>query len=123
MIVLRANSELKNTFERLIKTMGANVSWNGLFVVVDNCLILQGAVRSLFFHFDSRKVLENIIELPIKEEEICSTEDVAKVQDVINIILYSFGKWGTIKGLRVEKNHEQLNRLFRSVLAEIGIEP
>lgn len=123
MIVLRANSELKNTFERLIKTMGANVTWNGLFVVIDNCLILQGAVRSLFFHFDSRKVLENIIELPIKEEEICDTTDAARVQDVINIILYSFGKWGTIKGLRVEKNHEQLNRLFKSVLAEIGIEP
>ncbi|MDD6305494.1 MAG: hypothetical protein PUA75_00875 [Clostridiales bacterium] len=123
MIVLRANSELKNTFERLIKTMGANVTWNGLFVVIDNCLILQGAVRSLFFHFDSRKVLENIIELPIKEEEICDTTDAARVQDVINIILYSFGKWGTIKGIRVEKNHEQLNRLFKSVLAEIGIEP
>lgn len=123
MIVLRANSELNHTFQKLIKTMGVNVSWNGLFVVIDNCLILQGAVRSLFFHFDSRKVLENIIELPIKEEEIQETEGAAKVQDAINMILYSFGKWGTIKGLKVEKNHEQLNRLFTSVLAEIGIEP
>ena len=51
MIVLRANTELKSTFEKLIKTMEVNVSWNGLFVVIDNCLILQGAVRSLFFSF------------------------------------------------------------------------
>lgn len=123
MIILRANSELKNTFEKLIKTMGANVTWNGLFVVIDNCLILQGAVHSLFFHFDSRKVLENIIDLPIREDDIRDTDGEAKVQDAVNMILYSFGKWGTIKGLRVEKNFEQLNRLFTGVLAEIGIEP
>lgn len=123
MIILRANSELKHTFEKLIKTMGANVVWNGLFVVIDNCLILQGAVRSLFFHFDSRKVLENIIELPIREEDITDTDGEPKVQDAVNMILYSFGKWGTIKGLRVEKNYEQLNRLFTGVLAETGIEP
>lgn len=123
MIILRANSELKHTFEKLIKTMGANVAWNGLFVVIDNCLILQGAVRSLFFHFDSRKVLENIIELPVKEEDVTDTDEEPKVQDAVNMILYSFGKWGTIKGLRVEKNYEQLNRLFTGVLAETGIEP
>ena len=56
MIVLKADSELKMTFERLIKTMHANVNWTGLFVALDNYLILQGEVRSLFFHFDSRKV-------------------------------------------------------------------
>lgn len=123
MIILRANSELKHTFEKLIKTMGANVAWNGLFVVIDNCLILQGAVRSLFFHFDSRKVLENIIDLPVKEEDIRDTDGEIKVQDAIHMILYSFGKWGTIKGLRVEKNEVQLNRLFSGVLAGTGIDP
>ena len=86
MIVLRANTELKSTFEKLIKTMEVNVSWNGLFVVIDNCLILQGAVRSLFFHFDSRKVAENIVDLPIKEDEIKDTDEAA-VRDVINMIL------------------------------------
>ena len=70
MIVLKADSELKMTFERLIKTMHANVNWTGLFVALDNYLILQGEVRSLFFHFDSRKVAENIVDLPIKEDEI-----------------------------------------------------
>ncbi len=123
MIVLRANPELKNTFDTLIRTMGVNVAWNGLFVVIDNCLILQGEVRSLFFHFDSRKVLENIIELPVKEEEIHDTAEETKVQELINMILYSFGKWGTIKGLRVEKNYAQLNILFQNILAELGMKP
>ena len=99
MIVLKADSELKMTFERLIKTMHANVNWTGLFVALDNYLILQGEVRSLFFHFDSRKVAENIVDLPIKEDEIKDTDEAA-VRDVINMILYAFGKWGTIQGLR-----------------------
>lgn len=122
MIVLRADEELKITFERLIKTMHANVKWTGLFVALDNYLILQGEVRSLFFHFDSRKVAENIVDLPIKEDEIKDTDEAA-VRDVINMILYAFGKWGTIQGLRVEKNTEQLNNLFGHVLAGIYIEP
>ena len=122
MIVLRADSELKMTFERLIQTMHANVNWTGLFVAIDNYLILQGEVRSLFFHFDSRKVAENIVDLPIKEDEIKDTGEAA-VRDVINMILYAFGKWGTIQGLRVEKNTEQLNTLFGHVLAGIYIEP
>lgn len=123
MIALRANTELRNTFDKLIKAMGVNVAWNGLFIVIDNCLILQGEVRSLFFHFDSRKVLENIIELPVKESEVRDTANEAKVQEIINLILYSFGKWGTIRGLKVEKNYGQLNVLFQNVLAELDIEP
>lgn len=123
MIVLRANAGLKSTFETLIKTMHANVKWNGQFVIIDNYLILLGEVRSLFFHFDSRKVVENIIDLPIKEEEIKPTEGETLVRDVINIILYAFGKWGTIKGLKVEKDYAQLNRLFQNVLTELYVEP
>ena len=91
-------------------------------MALDNYLILQGEVRSLFFHFDSRKVAENIVDLPIKEDEIKDTDEAA-VRDVINMILYAFGKWGTIQGLRVEKNTEQLNTLFGHVLAGIYIEP
>ena len=53
MILLRANTELHQTFERLIEAMKVPVKWNGIFVVIDNYMILQGEVRSLFFHFDS----------------------------------------------------------------------
>ncbi len=123
MIVLRANPELKMTFERLIQTMRANVQWNGLFVVMNNFIILQGEVRSLFFHFDSRKAAENIIDVNIKEEDIKDTAGEPQVQDVVNMILYAFGKWGSIKGLRVEKNYEQLGSLFGAILKGISVEP
>ena len=51
MILLRADPELHQTFERLIEAMKVPVKWNGIFVVIDNYMILQGEVRSLFFPF------------------------------------------------------------------------
>lgn len=123
MIVLNATPELKLTFEKLIQTMEAQVSWNGLFVVIDNTLILQGDVRSLFFHFDSRKVVTNIIDLDIQVQQITPIENNAYVKNVINMLLYAFGKWGNIKGLTVEKDYAQLSKLFGNILSEIDIEP
>lgn len=122
MIVLNATPELKLTFDKLIRTMEANVSWNGLFVVIDNTLILQGEVRSLFFHFDSRKVVTNIIDLDIPVHKIKTIETNPYMKNVLNMVLYAFGKWGNIKGLTVEKDYTQLGRLFRNILGEIGIE-
>lgn len=123
MILLRANQELRQTFDKLIETMKVPVKWNGIFVVIDNYIILQGEVRSLFFHFDSRKVITNIIDIPLKEDEVQETGSSVQVRNVINMILYVFGKWGTINGLKVEKNYVQLNQLFGSILQEIQIEP
>lgn len=123
MILLRANPELKQTFDKLIQTIKVPVKWTGLFAVLDNYIILQGEVRSLFFHFDSRKVVTNLIDLPVKEDEIQETGDNVRVQNVINMILYTFGKWGTIQGLKVEKNYGQLNQLFRGIMQELQIEP
>lgn len=123
MIVLNATPELKLTFDKLIQTMEAKVRWNGLFIVIDNTLILQGDVRSLFFHFDSRKVVTNIIDLEIQVQQITPIEKNDYVKNVINMLLYAFGKWGNIKGLTVEKDYAQLSRLFGNILGEIGIEP
>ena len=63
MIVLKADKELNLTFQKLIKMMDAPVEWNGMFFVVGDYLILQGSVRSLFFNFDTKLVVTNIIEL------------------------------------------------------------
>ena len=70
MILLKANAELKQTFERLIQTMGVPVEWNEIFVVLNNFLILPGEVRSLIFNFDNRKVNTNVIEIPIAEKAV-----------------------------------------------------
>lgn len=123
MIVLTATPELRLTFEKLIQTMEAPVKWNGLFVVIDNTMILQGDVRSLFFHFDSKKVMTNIIDLDIKVQEITPIENNPYIKNVINMLLYAFGKWGNIKGLTVEKDYVQLGRLFSNILGEMDIEP
>lgn len=81
MILLRANTELHQTFERLIEAMKVPVKWNGIFVVIDNYMILQGEVRSLFFHFDTRNVATNIIDIPVKEDEIGEVGTNMRVQN------------------------------------------
>lgn len=122
MILLKANAELQQTFEKLIQAAKVPVKWNGIFAVVDNYMILQGEVRSLFFHFDSRKVATNIIEIP-EQTQIEAVDKNLRVQNAINMILYAFGKWGTIKGIRVEKDYAQLNRLFVGIMQEYEVEP
>lgn len=123
MIAFHATPELKLTFEKMIRTMEVKVKWNGLFVIIDNTMILQGELRSLFFHLDNRKVLTNIIDLEVPVQQISRIENNEAVKNVINMLLYAFGKWGTIKGLKVEKDYNQLNLLFRNILGELEIEP
>ena len=123
MIQLQASPELKQTFSTLIETMKVPVKWNGIFVAIDNYLILQGEVRSLFFHFDTKKVTTNIIEIPAPEGGAQEIGTNVRVQNAINMILYAFGKWGTIKGLRVDKSYAQLTQMFTGILRELEVEP
>lgn len=123
MIILNTNTELKKTFEKLLRTMKEPVEWNGQFVVIGDYLILPGRVRSLFFNFESRRVLTNLIEIPEQKEPPVEISEYTKVQNVLNLTLYAFGKWGMIRGIKVEKDFAQLNRLFMSVLQEFSVEP
>ncbi len=123
MIVLNTNAGLKATFERLVKAMKVPVEWGGQFVILGDYLILHGRVRSLFFNFESRKVQTNLIDLSIKEEEAVEIGSRSCVQNVLNLTLYAFGKWGMIRGIKVEQDYAQLNAIFNGVLREISIEP
>lgn len=123
MILLRANAQLHEVFTRLIQTMKINVKWTDLFAVIDNYLILQGEVRSLFFNFENRKAVTNIIDLPIKEDKIVEIGDNAILPNVINMVLYAFGKWNSIEGIRVEKDYASLDTLFTDILKELHIKP
>lgn len=123
MIVLKTNRELDMTFDRLIRTMGVPVEWTKHFVVIGDYLILQGRVRSLFFNFESKKVITNVVDIPLDEQDVVLIEDGNKVCNVLNLVLYAFGKWGVIRGIKVEKDYAQVNALFESVLTEIGVEP
>jgi hypothetical protein len=123
MILLKANGELKSVFGRMIKTMGVNVTWTGKFVVLNNFLILSGNVRSLIFNFDNRKVNTNVIELPDRDEDAEPVEGNDILTNVLNMTLYAFGKWGTIKGLKVDQDYNQLNNLFQAILKDMKIKP
>ncbi|MEY8391220.1 hypothetical protein AALA98_07595 [Lachnospiraceae bacterium 45-W7] len=123
MILLKANSELKNIFGRMLKAMKVNVTWTGNFVVLNNFLILSGSVRSLVFNFDNRKVNTNIIELPEREDDMEAVEDNEFLTNVLNMSLYAFGKWGVIKGIRVEQDYSRLNNLFQEILKDMKITP
>ncbi|MCI9058415.1 MAG: hypothetical protein HFH52_01295, partial [Lachnospiraceae bacterium] len=98
MILLKANSELNNIFSRMLKTMDVNVVWTGNIVVLNNFLILSGKVRSLIFNFDNRKIMTNVIELPDKEEDMEPVGENQTLTNVLNMTLYAFGKWGSIRG-------------------------
>ena len=123
MILLKANSELTNIFSRMLKTMDVNVVWTGNIVVLNNFLILSGKVRSLIFNFDNRKIITNVIELPDKEEDMEPVADNQTLANVLNMTLYAFGKWGSIRGLKVDKDYSQLNALFYAILKDMRIIP
>lgn len=122
MIVLKADKELNLTFQKLIKMMDAPVEWNGMFFVIGDYLILQGSVRSLFFNFDTKLVVTNIIELSAENQKVVAVEEHPNVRDILNMVLYAFGKWGNIRGLRVDRDYVQLNRLFAQILGEFQVE-
>lgn len=123
MIIINTNAVLRATFERLLTAMKEPVEWNGQFVAIGDYLILHGRVRSLFFNFESKKLLTNIIDIPVNEDSVVEAGTHAKVPNVLNMALYAFGKWGLIRGVKVEHDYVQLNELFGSVLQEIGASP
>lgn len=122
MIIFKANIEIKTVFHKLIKTMGQDVKWTEIFVINNNDIILAGEVRSLFFNLDHRKAYSNVVELPINEEAVESVKKNPVLANALNMLIYAFGKWGAIKGLKVEMNYDQLNKLLNSVVEEIGFE-
>ncbi|MCH5257197.1 MAG: hypothetical protein J1D87_07870 [Lachnospiraceae bacterium] len=122
MILIKANPELKNVYKRLITTLKLPVTWNDVFVVKNNLLILAGDVRSLIFNFENKKIYTSILEIPTESSRLESMPSDSLLNNVMNITLYAFGKWGTIGGLKVDKDYETLNTLFSQILRPVSIE-
>lgn len=123
MLLLKANPELQKVFEKLIKTMKVPVTWNNVLVISNNCLILAGDVRSLIFNFDNKKSYTSILELPEESIRLQSMPADYILNNIMNMALYAFGKWGVISGLKVDKDYDALNALFADALRPVGIEP
>lgn len=122
-LLLKANPELKKVFARLIGTVKAPVAWTNVFAVVNNNLILVGEIRSLIFNFDNKKVYTNIVDISLEKKKIDLIPNDALINNMLNMTLYAFGKWGSIGGLKVEKDYAALNQLFTGVFRPVGVEP
>lgn len=103
--------------------MNQPVTWTEIFVITNNSLILAGDVRSLIFNFDNKKAYTSIIELPAESAQLERMPGDGLINNILNITLYSFGKWGVIAGLKVDKNYEALNALFGDVLRPVNARP
>jgi hypothetical protein len=123
MILLKANSELKVIYSKLINTMGRDIKWTEVFVINNNNLILEGKDSVLLFDFGNKMISWNPVELHLKEESIVQITKYELLENVLNMTLYVFGKWKKIKGLTVEKDYSKLNILFGNFLNEINVEP
>ena len=122
MLLLKANPELHKVFGRLVKAMKVPVAWTDTFIIMNNSLVLAGDVRSLVFNFDNKKVSTNIIEVPAKSTQLENMPNDALLNNVMNMILYAFGKWGAIS-VKVDKDYTTLNSLFENILRPVNIEP
>ncbi len=123
MLLCKANPELKAIFTALIKKMNVQVSWNSIFAITNDYLILVGEVRSLIFNYADKKVITNILDFPLDNQEIKELSEDGMITNIFNMTLYAFSKWGSIEGVKVDKDYGALNKLFRNILKEIQIEP
>lgn len=127
MILLKADSVVKAVFKKTIKVMEEDIEWNEIFVINNNTMILPGEKKSLVFNFDNRKVMKTVADINVDEDKARLMLDNQALENILNMLLYIFGKWGQIKGLTVQKNYEQLNHLINNVLydvkAEVQISP
>lgn len=117
MLVLNANQEQKQMFYDLIQEIDAQVVWNGRFILMGDRLILEGVVRSLFFHFDIQQAEVKWMDLSFEDEEELQIEDYPGLEDLIAMAVFVFQKWGVLTGITVERNVPQLEQLFGKILA------
>lgn len=122
MVWVKADTGLENTYRKLIHTSKADVDWNGSILIKNNTIILPGSVSSLVFDFESKRVYPDIIDIPAMPVDIFETSGRKLMMNIFNILLYVFGKWGAIKGIKVDHSYEKIDMLFKQILKDIGAE-
>lgn len=122
MICIKANSEIVRVYQRIIMSMKERVEWNGDIIIRKNTMILVGRVRSLYFELATRRVYSDIEELEFDSADAFEMGSNKLITNIINMLLYPFGKWGAIKGLNVEQDYMVLAALFSQIFKEIDVE-
>ncbi len=121
MIVLKSTAELRLVFNKLIKTLSVPVDWDGNFIISGNFLILPGKERSVIFNYDTRRVTTNLSDPALAKKTAVPIEKDSQLVNIFNLVLYAFGKWGTLKGITVEKDYKKINTLFGAVFGKFGV--
>lgn len=121
MVWLKANENMKSVYNRLIESMKVDVKWKGEFLIVDNRLILPGEINSLIFDFGVRKAYASIIDIPPVPRDIFEIADRKLLINMFNMVLYIFGKWKAISGIKVEQPYMKLDMLLKNILQEIDV--
>lgn len=122
MVYIKANTEIIKVYQRVITSMKERVEWNGDIVIRKNTMILVGRVRSMYFELSSRRVYSDIEEFSLDSAKAFEMKNNKLLTNIINIMLYPFGKWGAVKGLNVEQDYMKLATLFSQIFKEIDVE-
>lgn len=122
MVCIKANDEIVKVYQRIIAAMRERVEWNGDIIIRKNTMILVGRVRSMYFELAARRVYSDIEELEFDRANAFEMGNNKLITNIINMLLYPFGKWGAIKGLNVEQDYMVLAALFSQIYKEIDVE-
>ena len=122
MVYIKANNEIIKVYQRIILSMKQRVEWNGDIIIRKNTMILVGRVRSMYFELATRRVYSDIEELTFDSANAFEMGNNKLITNIINMLLYPFGKWGAIKGLNVEQDYMVLAALFSQIFKEIDVE-
>lgn len=122
MLVLNANQEQKQFFNKLIQELGAQVVWNGRFVVMGDRLVLEGFVQSLYFHLDIQKMEVQFVDLETDDERVTAIDEHPELEELLAMTVYAFAKWGELKAVQVEQDLAQLDRIFGEIMGTYGLE-
>ena len=122
MVWIKADEGLGNTYKKLVYAAKADVEWNGFILAENNTVILPGSINSLIFDFELKKVYANIIDIPEMPPDVFEIDGRQLIKNIFNMLLYIFGKWGAIHGIRVEHTYEKIDLLLKQILKEAGSE-
>lgn len=123
MVILKADPSLDKVYRKMIETAKEGVDWTGFFAVNNNMVILLGKTSSFIMDIDKKRVFSKTGSINFDSSAAIETADNKVLINIINMLLYVFGKWGVVNGLRVKQDYEGLSVLFSNILKEIMIQP
>lgn len=116
MLILNADQEQKQLFQDLIRDIDSQVVWNGRFIFMKDCLILEGVVRSVVFHFDMQKAQVEMTDFLTDDDKELEVADYPGMEDFIAMAVYVFAKRGFLTQIDVRQSIAELEQVFGEIL-------